>query len=54
MSLRTYQERLSGLHEDWKISELIEITKFNNGEILIKHDNKEYVITIHELGLKDI
>lgn len=53
MSLRTYQERLSGLHEDWKISELIEITKFNNGGILIKHDNKEYVITIHELGLKD-
>ena len=49
MPLRTYLDRVSGNYPDWKISELIALSKFNDGTVFVENDSKKYAITIQEI-----
>lgn len=46
MSYRSYQERISHKQPDWRISELIGIADYNEGEIEIDLNGNIYHITI--------
>ena len=46
MSLRSYQERISGERPDWKVSELAKIGELNEGQVLVDLDGVEYAVSI--------
>lgn len=48
LSFRAYQKRLTGEQSNWKISELIAMSKYNN-DIDIEYQGKSYKISIKEL-----
>lgn len=53
MAFRTYQERVSK-NEAWKIAELIEIAKYNGGDVVVDKDGKQFLVQIHEIVDKKI
>ena len=50
MSKRTYQSRVLEKDQDWKISELIAISKFNKGQVSVRSKGVNYSIQIEEIG----
>lgn len=50
ISNRHYYERLyNRKKEDWRISQLIKISSFNDGKVQIPIKDKKYNISIHEV-----
>lgn len=49
LSYRSYQERLTHKQPNWKLSELIGITNYNEGQLEVEYDGITYNITINKL-----
>lgn len=48
-SLRTYHGRFDGTQPEWKLNELIEIAKHNDGEVRVDLKDGSYEVTIREI-----
>lgn len=50
VSPRTYAYRITGEQPNWTLSEIIQVSKFNKGQVTIDHEGKTFNVTIKEVG----
>lgn len=50
VSPRTYAYRITGEQPNWTLSEIIQVSKFNEGQVTIDHEGKTFNVTIKEVG----
>lgn len=46
-TIRSYTNKVAGLFE-WKLSELVKIAEFNDGQVKVTVNSKDYTVTIKE------
>ena len=49
MPLRTYLDRVTGKYPEWKITELIKLSKFNDGKVYVESEGIKYAISVSEI-----